>query len=219
MRHIGKTFARQGIVTVCINYRLSPGVRHPEHVRDVALAFDWVKRNVDHYGGDPEDVFIAGHSAGGHLVALLALNERYLAELGRTPDEIVGVIAISGVYQVGGTSFIFRGFDADEETLIDASPQFHVHEQQPPFLIIYAQNDLPLLDIQAISLARELEKYQSPVRLLRVEDRGHLTIFTDIGERDDPTTEAMLEFIGEYSGALRPGARERRNVLGQSHFP
>ncbi len=198
--NIGKTFAKQGILTVSTNYRLSPWVKHPEHIRDVARAFDWVKKNIHRYGGNADDVFICGHSAGGHLTALLALNEKYLAEVGRTSDEIVGVIPISGVYRVGGTSFVFkRVFDADPETLIDASPALHVDDRQPPFLIIYAEDDLTGLDILAIGLKMRLTEHNSPVRLLRVEDRTHHTITRRIGARNDPTTKAILAFIKHHS--------------------
>ncbi|KPJ55944.1 MAG: hypothetical protein AMS16_03300 [Planctomycetes bacterium DG_58] len=198
--NIGKTFAGQGILTVSINYRLSPPVKHPGHVRDVVRAFDWVKRNIHRYGGNPDDLFICGHSAGAHLVALVALNEKYLAEVGRTSDEITGVIPVSGVYRVGGTSLIFkRVFDPDPETLIDASPALHVDDRQPPFLIIYAEHDLPGLDILAIGLERQLSEHNSPAQLLRVENRTHRTITLRIGAKHDPTTEAILNFISKHS--------------------
>jgi acetyl esterase/lipase len=75
-------------------------VKHPEHVRDVARAFAWAHVHIGHYGGDPGQLFLLGHSAGGHLVALLATDERYLAAEGRTTQDIMGVIAVSGVYRI-----------------------------------------------------------------------------------------------------------------------
>jgi len=196
IQHIGRTFAARGIVTVLVNYRLSPIAKHPEHIRDVARAFDWVKRNIDRYGGDPDTVFIAGHSAGGHLVSLLALNERYLAEVGRSSDEIAGVVSISGLYRVGGTSLIFENtFPSSAEMLIDASPEFHVDDAQPPFLILYADDDFPFLDIQAIGFKWTLDQHDASAELTRVADRTHHTIFRKIGEKDDPTTAAILAFI------------------------
>lgn len=214
--NIGRTFAKRGIVTICINYRLSPKVKHPEHIRDVARAFDWVKRNVLRYGGDPEDVFIGGHSAGGHLVALLALNEKYLAELGRTPDDISGVIAISGVYRVGGTGPFFKDvFEADPAALTDASPAMHVGRKQPPFLVLYADDDLTGLDVLAVDLASQLREANTPVRLLKIPNRNHVTITFRIGSEDDPTTQAMLEFIGTYShGGKEPGGQTKMGGPG-----
>src|SRR6476660_1041513 len=71
---LGETFAKQGIGVAVINYRLTDSkgtVKHPDHVRDVAKAFAWVKANCGKYGGSKERLFVSGHSAGGHLVALL----------------------------------------------------------------------------------------------------------------------------------------------------
>jgi acetyl esterase/lipase len=104
-RGFGRFLAKQGIVAVMINYRLSPAVKHPEHIRDVARAFAWTRRHIKEYGGDPDRIFLCGHSAGGHLVSLLATNECYLKDenLKLTDADckaIRGVISICGVYLI-----------------------------------------------------------------------------------------------------------------------
>jgi acetyl esterase/lipase len=97
---VGAFLASRGIGAVLPNYRLSPEVRHPEHVKDVARAFAWTHKHIARYGGRPDQIFLAGHSAGGHLVALLATDERYLRAEGLTTADIKGVIAVSGVYRI-----------------------------------------------------------------------------------------------------------------------
>jgi acetyl esterase/lipase len=97
---VGEFLASHGIAAVLPNYRLSPGVKHPEHIKDVARAFAWTRRHIAEYGGRVDQLFIAGHSAGGHLAALLATDERYLKAEGLSAADIKGVIAISGVYRV-----------------------------------------------------------------------------------------------------------------------
>jgi acetyl esterase/lipase len=104
-RSVGQFLARHGVVAVLINYRLSPLVRHPEHVKDVARAYAWVRRHARDYGGDPDQIFLCGHSAGGHLVALLATDPSYLKDpaLGLTAADraaLRGVIAVCGVYRI-----------------------------------------------------------------------------------------------------------------------
>src|SRR4051812_33137866 len=105
-RGAARSFARQGFVAVFINYRLSPGVRHPEPVRDAARAFAWTRKNIARYGGDPDRIVVAGHSAGGHLATLLVADESYLSdpELKLDPAAsrraIRAVVALSGVYRV-----------------------------------------------------------------------------------------------------------------------
>ncbi len=105
IRAVGQSLARQGFVAVLINYRLSPRVKHPEHVKDVARAFAWVSKNIADHGGDPDRIVLVGHSAGGHLVTLLVADESYLSDraLGldaRARKSIRAVVSLSGVYRV-----------------------------------------------------------------------------------------------------------------------
>jgi acetyl esterase/lipase len=121
---VGDFLAGQGVGVVLPNYRLSPGVKHPEHVKDVARAVAWTKRHVAEHGGDPERLFLAGHSAGGHLVALLATDETYLKAEGLRTADIKGVIGLSGVYRIPAGKF--------DTTLGGATPRsFRVDEVAP----------------------------------------------------------------------------------------
>jgi acetyl esterase/lipase len=102
---VGEFFARHGVGVVMPNYRLSPGIRHPEHVKDVARAFAWAHAHVAEYGGRPDRLFLAGHSSGGHLVSLLATDESYLQAEGLRTADVRGVISLSGVYVIPTGSF------------------------------------------------------------------------------------------------------------------
>src|SRR5262245_48078377 len=97
---LGRCFARHGIGFVSANYRLSPAVKHPEHIKDVARAFAWTHQNIKKHGGRPDELFVAGHSAGGHLAALLATDDTYLKEHGLSLKDIKGVVPISGVFNI-----------------------------------------------------------------------------------------------------------------------
>ena len=97
---VGEFFARQGIGAVLPNYRQSPTIKHPEHVKDVARAIGWTRKNIADFGGCRDKLFLAGHSAGGHLVALVVTDDRYLKEEGLSSADIKGVITVSGVYHL-----------------------------------------------------------------------------------------------------------------------
>jgi acetyl esterase/lipase len=104
-RRVGRFFARHGYVAVMVNYRLSPKVKHPEHIRDVARAFAWTCKHISAYGGEADQIVLAGHSAGAHLVSLLATDARYLQDPElklRDKDRaaVRGVISVSGVYRI-----------------------------------------------------------------------------------------------------------------------
>jgi acetyl esterase/lipase len=109
---VGRLLASQGIGAVLPNYRLSPGVRHPEHVRDLARAVAWTRKHIAEHGGNPERLYLLGHSAGAHLVSLLATDESYLTAEGLTSAAIKGVITASGVYRIphGAMDFTVGGW-------------------------------------------------------------------------------------------------------------
>jgi pimeloyl-ACP methyl ester carboxylesterase len=133
----GEVFARAGIGFVVCNYRLSPKVRHPAHVQDVAKAFAWTRENIGKYGGDAERVFVCGHSAGGHLVSLLATDPQYLKAEKHSTAEIRGVVSISGVYRIVATERVFHEpFGTDEANCKNASPLTHVVGKHPPLGIV-----------------------------------------------------------------------------------
>nr|ANI19854.1 EstDZ2a [uncultured Acetothermia bacterium] len=189
---IGQAFAAQGFATAVINYRLSPQVQHPAHIEDVARAFSWVYKNIARYGGNPEKIFVTGHSAGGHLTALLALDEKYLQAHGLTLAAIKGAIPISGVYDVTPVLALYRTvFGADPDQRWDASPLAHVGPNKPPFLILYAQFDFPGLGLQAQQLFAELRTHNNEATLTEIPNRDHVTIVATIGASNDPTTEEI----------------------------
>ena len=105
---VGRTFAEKGYTVVMPNYRLSPKVQHPEHVRDVARAITWTKKNIAQYGGDPNTLYLLGHSAGGHLVSLVTTDESYLKPHGLSANDIAAVVSVSGVYEITPDDFEVR---------------------------------------------------------------------------------------------------------------
>jgi acetyl esterase/lipase len=117
---VGEFLASQGVAAVLPNYRLSPGSKHPEHVRDVARAFAWTHAHIAEFGGRPDQLFLVGHSAGGHLVALLTTDEKYLRAEGLQSADVKGVVAVSGVYRVPpGKMAVALGGDLSQSFGID----------------------------------------------------------------------------------------------------
>ncbi len=85
------------IAVVAVNYRLAgKTVSHPDYIYDVAAAVSWVLDNIKKYGGDPRKVYVSGHSAGGYLAAMIALDKKYLKIFGHSPKELAAVYPVSG---------------------------------------------------------------------------------------------------------------------------
>jgi len=192
---VANTYAKQGIGVVVISYRLSPGVTHPEHVKDVARAFAWTHKNIGKYGGKPDQLFVSGHSAGGHLAALLTTDERYLKAHDLTPRAIRGVIPISGVYIVP-ERFLPKVFGDAPDAGKKASPITYVKESLPPFLILYADRDLPGCDKkQAESFCKALKTKDVQAETLEIKESNHYNILFDAGKVGTKVSSSIVSFI------------------------
>jgi acetyl esterase/lipase len=194
---IGRTFARNGVAFVSTGYRLSPKVKHPTHIQDVAKGFAWTVANLGKYGGNPDAIFVSGHSAGGHLAALLATDDDYLKAEKLSLSNIKGAIPVSGAFVV--TPRLKDVFGDDAEVCKKASPQNHVREGLPPFLVVYADNDLGNLGKQAEAFAPALKEHKVEATLVKGQDRNHGSIMMKMAAEDDPATQAVLEFIARHS--------------------
>ena len=92
----------QGVCVVVPNYALCPAVTISDIVMQMVKALAWVWRCIDRWGGDPSRIHIAGHSAGGHLAAMMMVCQwtRYQSDL--PPDLVKSVLSISGLYELDG---------------------------------------------------------------------------------------------------------------------
>jgi len=140
-----------GILTILIflYMELQLGPRrncHPCHIQDCALAYAWTANHIHQYHGNIQKTILMGHSAGGHLVSLLASHPEYL-EYHQIPKKwIKGIVAISGVYsdtrlaesrlglKLGRTIFGRR-----RKYWRDAFPINHIYADQPPILLLSAE--------------------------------------------------------------------------------
>jgi acetyl esterase/lipase len=215
---IARCFARQGIGVVVPNYRLGPLFQHPAHMQDVAKAFAWTHKHIPQYGGCADQIFVLGHSAGGHLVSLLATDESYLNQEGLNRRDIAGVIAISGVYQISNLTLNLRlehslitvnaAVTANPFTLVfgksaeqweRASPLTHVRAGLPPFLVIYAEDELPSLEEMAKKFHAALSNNKCEAQLVKVVQRNHFTVLWQASKVNDPVACLVREFMEMYA--------------------
>ncbi|HMF19164.1 MAG TPA: alpha/beta hydrolase, partial [Gemmataceae bacterium] len=214
---IARCLAERGLVVVLPNYRLSPGVRHPEHIKDVSRAFAWAYQKGKEYGGDRDRFFVGGHSAGGHLAALLATDETYLKAVGHRTKQIRGVIGVSGVYRLDGFDVkllladrlgIFSGkvevrplaFIFSDKAVRQASPFHHVRRGLPPFLLLTGGWDYAPMRRMAKQFSAALKKYAVPVQVKEIPWRTHETLLFDILHLsvDSASRDAIVHFIDRY---------------------
>jgi len=192
--NVGRTIARAGYSVALNNYRLSPAVQHPAHVDDCARALSWLIKNAKTYGYDPSRVFLSGHSAGGHLASLLALSPKVLKKQGLKGGMIKGVFPISGVYDVSPRHFM-GAFGRNPKVRVAASPITWVRRGLPPFLVLWADKDMPDLGDQARDFVAALRKAKCSVAGMEIADRNHMSITARFSRDGDPTAKAALAFL------------------------
>jgi acetyl esterase/lipase len=197
---VGQRFASAGIATVVVNYRLSPGVTHPAHIKDAAASFAWVKRHIAEYGGNADRIFVIGHSAGAYLAALLATDERYLAAHRLSLRDIRGAVPVSAFYWVERTGVApdrdKSVWGTDQKVWIDASPAHHLHARVPPMLILYADGDEDWRRQQNVEVAQAIKAAGSAnVTLVMIHGRTHMSIWDQIGDARDEVAERILAFV------------------------
>ena len=141
-RYVARALARRGYVAVLPDYRIYPEVRYPDFLDDGAGAVRWAKDNVAAFGGDPQRIFLMGHSAGAHIAAMLAVDPVWLRKIGLVPGrDIAGLIGLAGPYDFlplrdEMLKIIFGGADR-----LETQPICHVAPGAPPALLLTGDAD------------------------------------------------------------------------------
>jgi arylformamidase len=219
LREKPQAFAKKGFVFVSVNYRLMPKVTMGELVRDVAKSVGWVHAHVAERGGDPQRLFIMGHSAGAQLAALLCTDERYLQAEGVSLALVKGCVPVDGdTYDVPAMiateemrrrmhgmpepKFGHRQEFGDPEQQKDFSAVTHVAKDKgiPPFLLLYVAAN-PETGAQALHTAAVLKEAGIPAKVFGSKDTDHNTLNNNLGLAGDPATKELFEFVDR---ALKP---------------
>jgi acetyl esterase/lipase len=174
---VAAALAQQGYVAVVPDYRVYPEIRYPGFLEDSARALRWVKDNAARFGGDPNKLFVMGHSAGAYMAAMLALDSRWLRTVDMTPDrDISGLIGISGPYDFlplrdGTLQTIFGG--ANDAT---TQPINYVSPGAPPALLVTGANDDTVNPGNSARLGARLHAAGDAATVLTYPRVGHLSI-------------------------------------------
>lgn len=201
-----QAFTDKGFVFVSVNYRFLPDVTVKEMTGDIAKAIRWVHDHAKDYGGDPNTIFVMGHSAGAHLAALVCTDDRYLKAEKLPLSIIKGCVPVDvSVYDIpkrlkdGGAvqPATFKAiFGETEESQKEYSPVSHVAKGKsiPPFLILYVASR-PDTKAQSAWFAEKLNEAGVSAKVVAAEGKTHGTINSDLGLPDDKPTQALFEYL------------------------
>jgi len=187
---IARALAAEGIAVASVNYRLSP---YPAYLEDSAAAVAWVRANIAARGGDPERVFISGHSAGGYLTLMLAMDSRWLKPHGLTPDSFAGYIPLSGQTMTHYTVREERGISKETIVADEAAPVHYCRKDTPPMLVLAGDHDMAARSEENEYLVAVLKGAGNKrVTFRQIPDRTHGSIANKIVNPGDPVRMAIL---------------------------
>ncbi len=150
---MGNRLAAKGVVSVIIDYPLAPAYQLPAMEKASALAIQWVKENIASYGGNPSNMYVSGHSAGGHLAALVAIKEEPWKELGTT-NPLKGAILndpagldwywfLSELKEKYNKEDNYDAFTSDPAVWKTYSPIYFLGEKEIPMLVLEGERTYP----------------------------------------------------------------------------
>ncbi|MBX2875826.1 MAG: alpha/beta hydrolase [Saprospiraceae bacterium] len=175
-KHIPAGLKEQGIAVVTVNYRLYPKIKAPVYIEDAAAAVAWTFKNIETYGGDPNQIFVSGHSAGGYLASMIGLDKSWLAKHDIDADKIAGLLPLSGHTITHFTVRKERGIDGKQPIIDELAPLYHVRADAPPLLLITGDRALELLgryEENAYMMRMMKIAGHKETRILELDGYGH----------------------------------------------
>ena len=143
----------------------------------VARTVAWAYENAESFGGDPEQIYVSGHSSGAHLAAV-ALTKDWEKELNLPSDVVKGAVLISGLYDLKPARLSSRSsyVHFTDDTEHQLSPQRHINTLNTPITLIYGSDESPEFIRQTQDFAEALQKNGKPVTLLQGSGYNHFEI-------------------------------------------
>ena len=203
-KFLGSRFARKDIVTVIINYRLSPPVQYNGMAADAARAVIWVQENIKDYGGDPEKIFVSGHSAGGHLAALISVRAAYFDSLNIvTPIKGAILIDAAGLdmytylqeEQFGEGKKYLQTFTKEPDVWKNASPIYYLEGNTLPFLIYRGGKTYPSIIKSNESFVAALKKHVPNPNYKVQKPKRHVPMIVQFLFTLIPRYKEMIRFM------------------------
>jgi acetyl esterase/lipase len=201
-KFVGTALAKRGITTIIPDYRVYPEVQFPAFVEDAAQAYAWVAANI---GKRP--IIVAGHSAGGHIAALLAFDLSYLDRYAPGATGPAALIGMAGPYSFDATTWpttkaIFAPATAQPDR---ARPVSFVRPNALRTLLLHGSDDTTVKMFNTRDLAAALGKLQAPVKVIVYKNIGHVGLIVAISKPfrwRAPILDDVVDFVGRDN--LRP---------------
>lgn len=204
---LGRNFAKKGVVVAIINYPLAPAATYKEMAQASAQAVKWVRDHVAAYGGNPDRLFLMGHSAGGHLCELINADPRYFEELGiKNPikgvvlDDPFGLDMEEYLTQAEKDHYyedFIRTFSTDRAVWQAGSPLSYIKNSKNPHLILYGTKTYEAIQIQSERMNKLLLAQNVPSTLKVIAGKKHVGMISQMIFGSNRLYKFILDFLKE----------------------
>lgn len=200
----GNRMARKNVVTVIIDYPKSPEANYDEMATDAAIAVKWVKENIAKYGGNPNKIFVSGHSAGGHLATLITVRNSYFEKLG-IANPIKGAVLIdaAGLDMYGylkeeafrEDNTYIKTFTNDPAIWKLASPLYNLHPGIAPMLIYQGGRTYPSIKAGNEKFLAALKSHDYNPTFHLLKGKKHVAMITQFLCSGNKRYDEIIEFM------------------------
>ncbi|MGB3180768.1 MAG: alpha/beta hydrolase [Cyclobacteriaceae bacterium] len=202
---LGRNFAKKDLVAVIPGYTLSPDASYDMMAHQIAEAIKWSLDSIGQYKGDPQQIYLTGHSAGAHLVALVATNPDYDIR----QEDIAGVILNDAAgldmhhYLMNNpptsNEHYITTWSKDPQIWEEASPINYLDENAPPFMIYLGSKTYGSIKTANERFLKALKPYQPGVKPIII-DKKHIPMVMQYLWPWNDRYDEIVEFINTREG-------------------
>ena len=172
-RFVAQALTANGYTVVIPDYRRYPQVLFPQIMADSVAAVAWVNNNIARSGDSAEHIFLMGHSAGGHIAAMLAVNEDYLGE--ELHQNIRGFIGLAAPYDFIFDKPYMPKLFADMD-YAESQPSHFIDGGEPPLLLLYGNDDNKVYRRNIINMTNAVQQKSGKVETHIYDGVDHVAI-------------------------------------------
>jgi arylformamidase len=194
---IAEPYVDAGANVVTVNFALVPEVRLEEQVRQAAAAIAWTYRNAKTFGGDPEQVFVMGHSSGGHLTGMMMVMD-WTADFGLPADALKGGAPFSGMFDLEPVQLSWRNtyLKMNREEALRLSSIRRIPNRPMPLVIGYGSGELDEFQRQSKEFAAAWRAKGYPCTELELPGLNHFDVQQQMARAGSPPVKAICAMMG-----------------------
>ncbi len=199
---IGKIFSDRGYITVIADYGKYPEVQFPEFIEDGAKAVAWTYNTISDFGGDPDKLYLVGHSAGAYIAAMLNTNSDYLLSQGTHSSIIKAFAGLSGPYDfVPNTDALKAIFKSTSDNYNNMQVSSFVTGDEPPMLLIWGEQDQIVYRRNIDLFSDSIRQNNGIVQTKLYPDMNHVDMVKNMMwmiPSDSSIADDIIQFLERY---------------------